>query len=668
MSPVSSHKNPRVEVLIHQALPKTLTYLLPEGQAAPRGTLVSVPLGKKKGFGVVLGLSNENIDEAKLKPIEAPLELPPLKNALLDFIMWVAEYTLSSPGNVLAMALGGQSVLAAPKPRKKKEETETLISPEKHPLSPAQEVAANQLVEDVKKHHFAVTLLDGVTGSGKTETYCEAIEAAMAAGRQALVMLPEIALTTQLVGRLAKRFGFQPALWHSGLTPATRRDTWKAVAEGKAKLVVGARSALFLPYADLGVIVVDEEHDGSYKQEDGVIYHARDMAVVRGKMEKIPVVLSSATPSLETVLNMRAKKYQHVHLPERHGQAVLPRIHLVDLRKEQMPRGGWISPTLQNAIRECLQRGEQSLLFLNRRGYAPLTLCRSCGYRFACPQCTAWLVEHRDGGKHRLVCHHCGTAELYPRSCRECKKENTLAACGPGVERLKEEAGKLFPNARIAVMASDTQEHLAALHQTIAAMEAGQIDILIGTQIVAKGYHFPGLTLVGVIDGDLGLQGGDLRAAEHTFQLLAQVAGRSGRVDVHGRVYIQTVQPQHAVMQNLAQYDRDRLVETLIREREKFAMPPYARLATVTLSATDPAAGKEIAKKLAANIPLQADVEVLGPAPAPMAMLRGRFRLRFLVKTAKATKIQEFIRNWLSLVKIPHTTRVSVDIDPQNFS
>ncbi|MBI3418604.1 MAG: primosomal protein N' [Proteobacteria bacterium] len=666
MPSVSSPDN-RVSVLINQALPKTLTYRV-GGDPAPEGALVRVPLGNKQGFGVVLGPSEENIPEEKLKSIAAVLELPSLKKSLIDFIFWVADYTMSPPGSVLAMALGGQSVLAAKKPRAKKEAEAVSPPPEKHALGAAQKSAADTLVGDVKDAKFSVTLLDGVTGSGKTEVYCEAIEAAMAESKQSLVLLPEIALTTQLVERLTRRFGFAPVLWHSGLTPATRRDCWKAVAEGTAKLVVGARSALFLPYARLGVIVVDEEHDGSYKQEDGVVYHARDMAVVRGKEENIPVVLSSATPSLETVLNVRAGRYRHLHLPERHGVAVMPHIHLVDLRHEKMPRGGWISPTLQKALRETLQRKEQALLFLNRRGYAPLTLCRKCGHRFACPQCSAWLVEHRTEGKQRLVCHHCGHAMLYPKACTECHAEDSLAACGPGVERLKEEAQKLFPNARIAVLASDTQEHIDALRQTVAAMENGEIDILIGTQIVAKGYHFPGLTLVGVIDGDLGLQGGDLRAAEHTFQLLAQVAGRSGRVDIHGHVYIQTVQPQHAVMQNLAQYDRDQLVETLIREREKYAMPPFARLAIVTLSGTNPAQTKEAAQKLAQNIPSVQAVEVLGPAPAPMALLRGRFRLRFLVKTGRSQKIQDFIRGWLSLVKISPIIRIGIDIDPQHFS
>jgi primosomal protein N' (replication factor Y) len=670
MPPVSIPQfteNAQVSVLINQALPRTLTYKVGAGQTVAEGALVQVPLGNKQGYGVVVGPSETSFDPAKIKSIEKVLDLPPIKKALRDFVLWVADYTLSPAGSVLAMALGGQSVLAARKPRKEKE-VASKVEPEKHALNDAQQKAAGELVAEVKEHRFAVTLLDGVTGSGKTEVYSEAIEAALNAGKQALVMLPEIALTTQLVGRLTRRFGFAPVVWHSNLTPATRRDNWKAVADGSAKLIIGARSALFLPYAELGIIVVDEEHDGSYKQEEGVVYHARDMAVVRGKMEEIPVVLASATPSLETVLNVRNRRYLHAHLPERHGAAIMPKIHLVDVKAEKMPRGGWISPSLQNAMRETLQRQEQSLLFLNRRGYAPLTLCRHCGHRFACPQCTAWLVEHRAEGKRRLVCHHCGFAQLYPQECPECHDKENLSACGPGVERLAEEAKKLFPNARIATLASDTQEHLAQIHQTIAAMESGQIDILIGTQIVAKGYHFPRLTLVGVVDGDLGLQGGDLRAAEHTFQLLAQVAGRSGRVDVHGHVYIQTVQPKHPVMQNLQNYDRDTLVETLIKEREKYAMPPFARMAVVTLSGTNLPKTKAAANLLAQHIPENEGVEVLGPAPAPIALLRGRHRLRFLVRTSRKEKIQDYLRGWLASVKIPHTLRIGVDIDPQHFS
>lgn len=658
-----------IEVLTAQAAPKPFTYAVPDGMQVMRGQLVSVPLGTKKSYGVVLGPSTETIPANKIKPIIRVVDAPPLSDAMLDFILWVADYCMAPAGNIVAMVLGGESAQKQLKQNPKKERA-AKKEPEHAPLqkptlSAEQNTAANTLIKNLGS--FSVTLLDGVTGSGKTETFCEAISAAMAQGKQSLLMLPEISLTTQIYSRLQARFGFAPVLWHSGLTPAQRRKAWQAIAHGKAPLVIGARSALFLPFRNLGVIVVDEEHDGSYKQEEGVIYHARDMAVMRGKMENIPVILSSATPSLETIVNMKAGRYQHVTLPQRHGEAKPPTIHLIDLRQEKLTSKNFISPTLQSAMNAAIGRGEQVLLFLNRRGYAPLTLCRACGFRFQCPSCSSWLVEHRQDGKHRLICHHCDYACHYPKACPSCKAEDKLAACGPGIERLAEEAKKLFPNARHAILASDTQNNLSEVQRIVDAMANSEIDILIGTQIVAKGYHFPKLTVVGVVDADLGLQGGDLRAAERTFQLLYQVAGRSGRSDDNGHVYLQTTQPQHAVMQNLMKHNRDGLIDVLSKEREKFHMPPFGRLATLTISGTNHAAVTDAANALAKLIPDQQGFKVLGPAPAPMALLRGRHRQRFLIQSPKTSKMQHFIRAWMAETKLSKSIRVHIDIDPQSF-
>lgn len=655
------------------AAPKAFSYRLDEGMAVPRGAIVEVPLGKGKSLGIVLGVASEKIHESKLKSLGQVIDAPALQPALIHFIEWVADYTLTPTGNIVAMSLGGQNLLAPPK-RAQKNKIETgqdhllpTQTGDAPTLNPAQEEAAAKLRASVKQQKFSVTVLDGVTGSGKTEVYCEAIAAAHAQGKQALLMLPEIALTAQLHQRLAARFGAPPALWHSGLTPAQRKRFWMDVANGKSKLVIGARSALFLPYQSLGIIIVDEEHDTSYKQEEGVIYHARDMAVVRGKMEDIPVVLCSATPSLETVVNVQAGRFKLLHLPERHADAVLPNISLIDVREEKLPPRSWISPTLHKNITAALERGEQTLLFLNRRGYAPLTLCRACGQRLSCPQCTAWMVEHRQNGKHRLICHHCDFSAPYPPACPSCKVEGKLAACGPGIERLEEEVAKLFPHARRATLASDTTGNMQVLHQIVEDMAQGRIDILIGTQIVAKGYHFPRLSLVGVIDGDLGLQGGDLRAAERTFQLLYQVAGRSGRAEAEGHVFIQTTQPNHAVMQDLVRHDRDRLMTTLIDERKKFSMPPFARLASITLSGAMLKNVHAAAQILAQTIPHANGFQVLGPAPAPFALLRGKHRVRFLVTAKRELKIQDFLRQWLANSKISKTVRIHVDVDPQSF-
>ena len=537
-------------------------------------------------------------------------------------------------------------------------------------LSNDQAVAADALVRRVRDGAFAVTLLDGVTGSGKTEVYLEAVAAALAKGRQVLVLLPEIALSGQWLDRFTARFGVRPAVWHSELTTAQRRGAWRAVAFGEARVVVGARSALFLPLSGLGLIVVDEEHDPAFKQEDGVIYHARDMAVVRARLEETPIVLVSATPSLETVTNVKSGRYDRLHLPDRHGGAVLPEVTLIDLRKDKPVRidglgQSWLSPALRQALAETLEAGEQAMLFLNRRGYAPLTLCRACGYRLQCPNCTAWLVEHRLAG--RLQCHHCGYGAVLPRDCPDCGAAGALAACGPGVERLAEEVGALFPGARRAVMASDTITGPSAASELLRAVGAREVDLLIGTQVVAKGHHFPYLTLVGVVDADLGLYGGDLRAAERTYQLLHQVAGRAGRAEWPGRVLIQTVEPEHPVMRALASGERDRFLEIEAETRARALLPPFGRLAALILSSPDAALLDRAARALARAAPRGEGIDILGPAPAPLAVLRGRHRQRFLLKTRRDIAPQGVVETWLAAVALPGKVRLQIDIDPYSF-
>jgi primosomal protein N' (replication factor Y) (superfamily II helicase) len=533
------------------------------------------------------------------------------------------------------------------------------------PLSPDQQRAARRLIERAVAAGFSVTVLDGVTGSGKTETYFAAIAAALAAGRQVLVLLPEIALGAQWLERFRRRFGTVPAEWHSDVREAARRDAWRAVAAGRARIVVGARSALFLPFAELGLIVVDEEHDPSYKQEDGVAYQARDMAVLRASLAQIPIVLVSATPSLETVVNIARGRYERVSLPERHAGAAMPLVALIDMRRERLAPGRFLSAPLADAMAETLASGEQALLFLNRRGYAPLTLCRACGHRMQCPGCTAWLVEHRFTG--RLWCHHCGHNEPVPRLCPECLAVGTLVPCGPGVERLKEEVAARFPEARTALMVSDLLTGPRAAAELAEAMTAHRYDVLIGTQIVAKGHHFPMLTLVGVVDADLGMAGGDLRAAERTYQLLHQVAGRAGREERPGRVLIQTYMPQAPVMLALAKGDRDGFLEAEAAARRAAGLPPFGRLAGLIVSAADAENADFAARALARAAPQMPGVMVLGPAPAPLAILRGRHRRRFLVKAERSVNLQAVLRGWLGRVRLGGSARLQVDIDPYSF-
>jgi primosomal protein N' (replication factor Y) len=539
-------------------------------------------------------------------------------------------------------------------------------------LSPSQAEAAASLVNAVERSvdteedaGFSVILLDGVTGSGKTEVYFEAIAATIAAGRQVLVMLPEIALTAQWLKRFTERFGARPLEWHSDLTGAERRLTWRAIASGEASVVVGARSALFLPFPSLGLTVVDEEHDSSFKQDEGICYNARDMAVVRARLGNFPIVLSSATPSLETFVNVQSGRYESLSLPERHGGASLPEIAAIDMRVEPMESQSWLAPALQEAVLQSLAAGEQVMLFLNRRGYAPLTLCRHCGHRLQCPNCTSWLVEHRL--QHKLSCHHCGFSMAPPEECPECEKPETLAACGPGVERLAEEVAERFPQAHCEIMASDTMQSPTSAATLFHQMQNREIDILIGTQIMAKGHHFPYLTLVGVVDADLGLAGGDLRAAERTFQLLHQVSGRAGRAERPGRVLLQTYRPEDPVMEALVSGTRDEFLTAEAEERERHGMPPYGRLAALIISGNEYDEVERVARNLARSCPVEDGVTVLGPAPAPLSILRGRHRWRLLLKARRESNVRAILRHWLARVRIPGNVRVQIDVDPYSF-
>ena len=725
-APPAAADEGRVAVLLPLPLAGAYDYRLPAGMAAALGSFVRAPLGKREVAGVVWGPASSDVAAGKLKDVHALIDAPPMTTALREFVDWVAAYTLSPPGAVLRMAMSVPEALgpqrtrvayapghrepqrmtagrarvlaeaAAGPPRPAAElaraagvgpavvrsladigALEAVAAPAQPPfldpdwrrtrpeLSPEQRAAADGLIAKVAAATYDVAVLDGVNGAGKTEVYFAAIARALEAGRQALVLLPEIALGAQWLARFAERFGVEPAQWHSDLTAAQRRHAWRSVAVGDATVVVGARSALFLPFPRLGLIVVDEEHDASFKQEDGVIYHARDMAVVRARLERAPIVLSSATPSLETVINAETGRYHRFHLPDRHGAAALPRIEAIDLRGIELPATRWLSPRLIEAIHDTLARREQVMLFLNRRGYAPLTLCRACGHRLGCPNCTAWLVEHRHLG--RLQCHHCGYLTRLPEACPGCRAEDRFAACGPGVERLAEEVAAEFSAARLAVMASDTIGSPAGAAELVRRMTAREIDILIGTQIMAKGHHFPLLTLVGVIDSDLGLGGGDLRAAERTYQLLHQVAGRAGRAEHPGRVLLQTYMPGHPVMEALIAGDRDRFLAQEADDRMSRAMPPFGRLAALIVSGPHEPSVRETARALARSAPRQGGIEVLGPAPAPLAILRGRYRYRLLVKAPRETQLQRPLRAWLAANPVTRGLRIQTDIDPYSF-
>src|SRR5258707_3291018 len=718
-----------VDVLVPVALDQAYSYRVPEGLELAPGDLVTVPLGARMATGVAWvenSQPNPRLDN-RMKDVEEKLDLPPLKPELRTFIDWVSAYTLSPRGTVLRMALrmgehlgparervGVRLAGSAPKGMPAARERvlallddgrargkrdvpdeagvspggidglvdegtlESLVLPPEPvarapdpdfslpDFTPAQGEAADALCETVARSGYNVALLDGVTGAGKTRVYFEAIAEIIRGGKQALVLVPEIALTAQFLDGFAERFGVRPAEWHSQLSQRLRARTWNAVATASVSVIVGERSALFLPYADLGLTVVDEEHDPAYKQEDGARYHARDMAVVRAREANIPIVLVSATPSVETEVNARRGRYRRLHLPERFGGQDLPAIEAIDLRREGPPRGRFIAPRLAEAVKTAVERGEQALLFLNRRGYAPLPLCRACGFRLACQNCDAWLVDHRF--KRRLVCHHCGFSMPPPAVCPKCEAIDSFVACGPGVERLEEEVATLFPDKRVLILSSDLVASIERMREELDAVAEGRFDIVLGTQLVAKGHHFPKLNLVGVIDADLGLANGDPRAAERTFQLLHQVIGRAGREQARGVGYLQTHQPEHPVLRALVAGDRDAFYTSEIELREKTLYPPFGRLASLLVSAGERGAAEYFARRLAASAPQAKDVRVLGPAEAPLAVVRGRHRFRLLVKSPRRFDLSAYLREWLArATRRKGNIKLEVDVEPQSF-
>ena len=718
----------RVRLLVFNAVLGVLDYRLPEGMTVEYGSVVVAPLGPRQIIGIVWEperLPAGDVAEAKLRPLITVLPVPPLAAPLRRLIEWTADYYCAPLQSVARMALSSNAALrgggTATEYRLSGIEPERLTPqraaamellqgeqatirelatiagvsegvlrgmasagllepvtvdldrpyPRARPdfavpgLSADQQAAADKLVAAVNSGGFAPFLLDGVTGSGKTECYFEAIAAAIAEGKQVLVLLPEIALTENFLRRFEHRFGVPPVLWHSSVKASERRRAWRAIASGEAQVVVGARSALFLPFARMGLIVVDEAHEVSFKQDEGVRYNARDVAVIRARFEGVPVVLASATPALESMQLAEAGVYRKIELPARFGGASLPIIQLVDLREEQPERGRWLAPRLVKEMRLRLERGEQSLLFLNRRGYAPLTLCRHCGYRFQCPNCSAWLVEHRLS--HRLACHHCGHQAPVPDACPECATRDCLVACGPGVERIADEVAELLPGARTAIVTSDTLNTPDKIAGFVAAAEAGLIDVIIGTQLVTKGYHFPQLTLVGVVDADLGLEGGDLRAGERSYQQIAQVAGRAGRAAKPGEVLIQTRHPEAAVIAALASGNRDAFYAAETEARREAGAPPFGRWAAIIVSSEDEGEARDAARAIGGARPNLPDIAIHGPAPAPMALLRGRYRYRLLLNARRSSELQRIIREWLDPLRFPQGIRVAVDIDPYSF-
>lgn len=714
-----------VAVMVGVAVEGPYSYRVPHGMQVERGSIVAVPLGPRLIQGVVWGPPKDMVAHNRLRDIAHLYDVPPLSDELLKLVDWVARYTLAAPGQVLRGVLRSPEALDAPKPvvafRRTGHEPEKLTparlrvldalnddmawpkpsligatgvstsvlegleragaierleiaappvvlrpDPEASPavLNDEQSRALAQILA-LDAAEFGVALLDGVTGGGKTEVFFEAVADTLRAGRQSLILLPEIALTNTFIDRFTKRFGTRPAEWHSDMTPVQRAKVWRGVLEGSVRAVVGARSALFLPFRELGLLVLDEEHDGAYKQSEGFTYHARDMAIVRANLSRARVVLSSATPSVESRNNANQGRYAHVTLSSRFAEAAMPDITAIDMRTDGAEKGEWIAPTLAREIFSALDRGEQALLFLNRRGYAPLTLCRSCGHQYQCPQCSAWMVEHRFRGV--LMCHHCGHEMRTPTTCSECGEADALVAVGPGIERVAEEAAARFPDARRVLLSTDMGSH-AQLRERFAEVARGDYDLIIGTQLVSKGHHFEKLSVVGVLDADLGLAHGDPRAAERTFQILTQVAGRAGRASRHGKAFLQTYHPDHPVMKAMVTGDREAFYAQEILAREAGGMPPFGRLAALIVSAGEQQAAMGFARTLLSAAPMAEGVRLFGPADAPISMIRGRHRIRLLAQSGRDFDLSGYVRFWLASAERPRgDIKVQIDIDPMSF-
>jgi primosomal protein N' (replication factor Y) len=720
-----SELNDIVAVMVSVSVEGPYSYRVPRGMSVTRGSIVAVPLVGRPTLGVVWGEPKDNFAHNRLKDILVAYDVPPLSDELLKTVDWVSRYTLAPPGLVLRSVLRSSEALEPDRPvtayratgdvpermtpararvldvvadgeawsktllvgnsgvspsviegleragaleRLEIAAPPIVLRPDPDAAAPTlsgEQSSALAKIREIDPQHFGVALLDGVTGGGKTEVFFEAVADTLRAGRQALVLLPEIALTGTFLDRFTRRFGTRPAEWHSDMTPAQRTRTWRGINDGTARAVVGARSALFLPFHDLGLVVLDEEHDGAYKQNDGVNYHARDMAVVRARFAEARVILSSATPSVESRNNANSGRYKHVLLTSRYAAQALPDITALDMREEPPEKGEWIAPRLAREIFATLDRGEQALLFLNRRGYAPLTLCKSCGHQYQCPDCDAWLVEHRFRGV--LMCHHCGHEQRRPKACTACGTDDSLIPIGPGIERIAEEVSLRFPEARTVILSSDMGSN-AQLRERFAEIERGEYDLIIGTQLVAKGHHFEKLTLVGVLDADLGLAHGDPRAAEKTFQILTQVTGRAGRASKAGRAFLQTWHPTHPVMEAMVKQDREAFYAHELEVRAEGQLPPFGRLAALIVSASEHADATNFARKLLSAAPQAEGLRLFGPADAPVAMVRGRHRVRLLAQSPRDFDLSGYVRFWLtSAERVSGNLRVQVDIDPMSF-
>lgn len=645
-----------------------LDYLI--GDTEPKiGSVAIVPFKSKRSVGIVVEIINKStVEPEKLKNIES---ITPINIGLnnLAFINWISKYYLANLGFVIKLLIPNyisSSILKKTKFELLSENScKTIYTP---PNFSIEQVEALKQIDNIFTQGFKSILIDGVTGSGKTEVFLASAAKILTKEQdaQVLIMLPEISLTPQIANRISSRFNHHPILWHSSISDKYKKSAFYDILNGSAKIIVGARSALFLPFKNLKLIIVDEEHEQLYKQEDGVTYQARDMAIMRAKLENIPILLASASPSIESIQNSSLGKHQKINLLKRYNDKTLPEVKVIDMKKNKAKNAGFISSSLVAALNDNLSQNKQSLLFLNRKGYSPMLICKDCGHKICCKNCSASLVYHKSSKK--LKCHQCGYVSAIPKNCYNCESSSeNFVTCGPGVEKILEEVNKLFPLAKVITLTQDNFNNFEKTKEILSAITNNEYNIIIGTQIIAKGHHFPHLSLVGIIDADTGIISGDLRATEKNFQLLQQVGGRAGREIENSKVYIQTFNPEHPMILALASYDRDKFFAEEIESRKMAEMPPFGRLASIILSSKFEESLDKFAKLLIQAAPVSKDIKLFGPAPAQIYKLRGKFRQRILIKTSKKINIQKYISDWLENIKTPSSVHLKIDIDPYYF-
>ena len=653
-------------VLVAYPLDQEFTYSFTEDQIINVGSIVLVPFRNKNYLGVVRDTSDKtNFDLKKIKLI-VDVSSYSLSKKMIKFLEWIASYNLIPKGMVLKMILPKSEAYFDKE--NEYENNENILTPNDLKLNDTQ-TKAREKIEDIISHNeYSTILLDGMPGSGKTEVYFDLIEKNILDKKQSLILFPEVSLTNDFIKRIEKRFGYLPDIWHSKITPSKKKKIIHKIISGRSQILIGTRSALFLPYKNLGMLVVDEEHDPSYKQEEKGIYSARDMAVVRASIEKFTLILVSATPSLETIYNIDQKKYFHVKLKNKFSITPEPKITVIDMKKSKLKKNNWVSDELKKTILKKLSMDQQSLLFINKRGYAPMIICKSCGHKFTCKNCSSYLVEHLKDKK--LLCHHCGyKLGSFQIKCQSCNNEDeSFVDFGAGIEKIYNEIARDFPTAKICLFSSDHIKSSEDLNEKVEKIYNNKFDIIIGTQLITKGYHFPFLTCVGVVDADMTLRGGDLRASEKTYQMLYQVAGRAGRGDIPGEVYLQSYFPENETIKDLTNMDREKFYKKELNIRMRANLPPISKMAAIIVSGKNISDVQQACLKLSKFTPKIDNVDFYGPAPAPLSRLKGKHRLRFLIHEKKGRKIQKIILHWLS--KVPQTPGVTIttDIDPQNFT